>query len=96
MVHLPVGSVRTLRLHPSLLYSFDYVSPTLLGQLPVAGFTLGSDGNLYGVTERGGSNGYGTIFQNLFGRDGSGTFRPELLSPQGTAFDFAKGRLRNT
>lgn len=47
----------------TMVYSFDDVSPTFLGQLPVAGLTLGSDGNLYGVTERGGATGYGTIFQ---------------------------------
>ena len=47
----------------TLVYSFQYASPQLLGELPVAGLTLGSDGNLYGVTELGGAHGYGTIFQ---------------------------------
>jgi uncharacterized repeat protein (TIGR03803 family) len=47
----------------TLIYSFQYAQPDLLGELPVAGLTLGSDGNLYGVTELGGAHGYGTIFQ---------------------------------
>ena len=46
-----------------VVYSFQFASPQLLGQLPVAGLTLGSDGNLYGVTASGGHNNYGTIFQ---------------------------------
>jgi uncharacterized repeat protein (TIGR03803 family) len=47
----------------TLLYSFDFVSPTLYGTYPEAGLTLGTDGNLYGVASRGGINNYGAIFQ---------------------------------
>ena len=55
--------------HYTLVYSFQFASPALLGQLPVAGLTLGTDGNLYGVTSRGGTNNYGTIFQLTPGGD---------------------------
>jgi uncharacterized repeat protein (TIGR03803 family) len=65
----------------SLVFSFDFVSPTLGGQLPVAGLTLGSDGNLYGTTERGGKNNYGTIFQVTPG--GSLTFVHSFCSVAG-------------
>jgi uncharacterized repeat protein (TIGR03803 family) len=47
----------------ALVYSFQFAEPQLLGQLPVAGLTLGTDSNLYGVTAYGGTNNYGTIFQ---------------------------------
>jgi uncharacterized repeat protein (TIGR03803 family) len=46
-----------------LVYSFQFAEPQLLGQLPVAGLTLGTDGNLYGVTAYGGTNNYGATFQ---------------------------------
>src|SRR5208283_2798495 len=32
------------------------------GMFPQAGLTLGNDGNFYGTTSQGGSNGYGTVF----------------------------------
>jgi uncharacterized repeat protein (TIGR03803 family) len=65
----------------TLVYSFQYASPQLLGELPVAGLTLGSDGNLYGVTEYGGKNGYGTIFQVTTG--GAVTFLHSFCSVTG-------------
>jgi uncharacterized repeat protein (TIGR03803 family) len=46
-----------------LVYSFQFAEPQLLGQLPLAGLTLGTDGNLYGVASRGGTNNYGATFQ---------------------------------
>ena len=42
------------------LYSF---TGGLDGGSPLAALTLGNDGNFYGTTEAGGSNGFGTIFQ---------------------------------
>jgi uncharacterized repeat protein (TIGR03803 family) len=46
-----------------LVYSFQFAAPQLLGQLPLAGLTLGTDGNFYGVASRGGTNNYGATFQ---------------------------------
>jgi len=46
-----------------LVYNFQFAAPELLGQLPLAGLTLGTDGNLYGVASRGGTNNYGATFQ---------------------------------
>jgi uncharacterized repeat protein (TIGR03803 family) len=50
----------------TLLHSFNDVAPTYDGQYPIAGLTLGTDGNFYGVTSRGGvSNAgpYGVVFK---------------------------------
>jgi uncharacterized repeat protein (TIGR03803 family) len=65
----------------TLVYSFQFAAPELLGQLPVAGLALGSDGNLYGVTERGGASNYGTIFQVTTG--GTVTFLHNFCSVLG-------------
>lgn len=43
------------------LYSF--AGPPSDGSNPVAGLTLGSDGNFYGATNAGGANGDGTVFE---------------------------------
>ncbi|HZW79583.1 MAG TPA: choice-of-anchor tandem repeat GloVer-containing protein, partial [Candidatus Deferrimicrobiaceae bacterium] len=47
----------------TLLHSFSYVSPTYDGQLPIAGLTVGTDGNLYGVTGNGGTKNAGVVFE---------------------------------
>jgi uncharacterized repeat protein (TIGR03803 family) len=48
----------------TLLYSFFYGSGNFDGALPLAGLTLGDDGNLYGTTQQGGKNlNTGTIYQ---------------------------------
>jgi uncharacterized repeat protein (TIGR03803 family) len=50
------------------LYSFCAEASCIDGKTPVAGLTQATDGNFYGTTELGGSNGAGTIFQlNLGG-----------------------------
>jgi uncharacterized repeat protein (TIGR03803 family) len=54
------------------LYSFQGLDD---GAFPDCGLTLGLDGNLYGVAEAGGSDGYGTLFELLL-RDPA----PVLLS----------------
>ncbi len=46
----------------SVLHSFDLTD----GESPVAGLTLGTDGNLYGTTLLGGASGDGTVFQSTF------------------------------
>ncbi len=47
----------------TLLYSFNFSSGYLDAQLPVAGLTLGADGNFYGVGTAGGSKNAGAIFK---------------------------------
>jgi len=47
----------------TLLHSFDFVSPTFDAQLPIAGLTLGTDGNFYGVGAYGGTQNGGAIFE---------------------------------
>jgi uncharacterized repeat protein (TIGR03803 family) len=47
----------------SIIHSFVTVAPTYDGQLPRSGMTLGTDGNFYGTTSKGGKAGYGAIYQ---------------------------------
>jgi uncharacterized repeat protein (TIGR03803 family) len=46
-----------------ILHSFENDFTVAAGLNPDIGLTMGSDGNFYGVTARGGKNGYGVIFQ---------------------------------
>jgi uncharacterized repeat protein (TIGR03803 family) len=47
----------------TLLYSFNYGNGIFDAQLPLAGLTLGPDGNFYGVTGNGGTKNAGAIFK---------------------------------
>jgi uncharacterized repeat protein (TIGR03803 family) len=47
----------------TLLHSFSFQAPTYDGQLPIAGLTLGTDGNFYGVASAGGTQNGGAIFE---------------------------------
>src|SRR5450432_24622 len=52
----PTGTLTTL-------YSFCAQSQCSDGSAPFAGLVLGRDGNFYGTTESGGTNGEGTVFK---------------------------------
>lgn len=47
----------------TLLHSFIFSAPAYDGQLPIAGLTVGTDGNLYGVTAYGGKTNAGVVFE---------------------------------
>ena len=47
----------------TIVHSFVWEAPAYDGQTPTAGLTLGTDGNFYGVTTRGGSKGGGAIYE---------------------------------
>jgi uncharacterized repeat protein (TIGR03803 family) len=47
----------------SIIHDFVTVAPNYDGQLPYSGLILGTDGDLYGTTAKGGSLGGGTIYQ---------------------------------
>ncbi len=89
------------------LYAFSSVAGSSLGTYTNAdgalpgGLTLGSDGNFYGMTEVGGSNGYGTVFQvatngrlttlvQFTGPNGSGPFGTLALGPDGNFYGTAQ------
>src|SRR5690348_4818776 len=59
------GSVFSVTTNGTLttLFSFRFTNGYPDGANPYAGLTLGPDGNFYGTTSAGGSNGYGTVFQ---------------------------------
>jgi uncharacterized repeat protein (TIGR03803 family) len=99
------GTVYKVTLSPTIaetpLYSFGPVSSTD-GQNPYAGVVQASDGNLYGLTEAGGTDNYGTAFQyNLttltetvlysFGTSGS-----DGQDPMGTLIQGSDGNLYGT
>lgn len=52
----PTGAVTTL-------YSFCSLTSCTDGAYPMGGLTLGTDGNLYGTTAKGGTSNYGTVFK---------------------------------
>lgn len=52
----PAGALTTL-------YSFCAKTSCTDGNYPTAALILGTSGNLYGTTEEGGTDGYGTVFE---------------------------------
>jgi uncharacterized repeat protein (TIGR03803 family) len=79
------------------LYSFTNGSD---GAYPVAGLVQANDGNLYGTTEDGGTNGYGTIFRittnNIFTPLYSFTDGNDGGNPEGTLVQTSDGNLYGT
>ena len=59
------GTVFKITLDGTLttLYKFCIATPCTDGRLPQAAIVLGSDGNLYGTTVKGGAHDMGTVFQ---------------------------------
>lgn len=51
----------------TLVYSFCAKVNCTDGQSPYAGLVLGTDGNFYGTTQSGGTNGFGTVFKYVPG-----------------------------
>src|SRR5208283_6215291 len=57
------GALTTLYSFGSVQDTNTFPSTPLDGANPVAGLVQGSDGNFYGTTQQGGTNGNGTVFQ---------------------------------
>ena len=80
------------------LYSFCSQANCADGSLPYGGLVLGSDGNFYGTTSQGGSNGIsGTVFKitpvgklttlhNFSGQDGAGPGAPLIEGTDGNFY----------
>lgn len=91
-------------------YSFSIASPTFNGIYPFAGVTLGSDGNLYGVTSSGGStdgindtSGFGTAFKitpsgkaTLLHSFGDGTVPDDGTGPESNLVEGSDGDFYGT
>jgi uncharacterized repeat protein (TIGR03803 family) len=63
------------------LYSFQGLSSTPDGGLPLGGLVADATGNLYGTTEYGGDSGWGTVFK--FGTTGAETVLHSFSGPDG-------------
>jgi len=74
----------------TVLYSFpgEFLGPN--GDLPVGGVTIDHAGNLYGVTQAGGSHGKGAVF--TLARDADGTYTERIIH----SFTVADGDLPNS
>lgn len=57
------GTVFSITTAGSLKTLYAFTNNNNGGEFPDAGLALGSDGNFYGTTYAGGSNGYGTVFK---------------------------------
>jgi len=65
----------------SIIHDFVAAAPTYDGQLPKAGLTLGTDGNFYGTTLKGGNAGGGANLPDHFLGDRKGHLQFLLRSP---------------
>jgi len=85
----------------TVVFNFDHVNQLLLGYQAYAGLIAGSDGNLYGATIWGGTNGAGVIFQittsgtysvlyNFDGPHGNGDYATPMQHTSGGIFGLAK------
>ena len=85
----------------TVVFNFDHVNELALGYQAYAGLIAGSDGNLYGTTIWGGSNGDGVIFQittsgaytvlyNFDGTHGTGTYATPMQHTSGEIYGLTK------
>ena len=85
----------------TVVFNFDHVNQLALGYQAYAGLIAGNDGNLYGTTIWGGSNGDGVIFQmttsgaytvlyNFDGTHGTGTYATPMEHTSGEIFGLTK------
>ena len=90
----------TLGGNPTLLYNFCSQTGCTDGAVPSAALAEGSDGNFYGTTYYGGTNGSGVIFKitptgtmtvlhSFGGSDGSQVFAPLIQSSDGNFYGVA-------
>jgi len=85
----------------TVVFNFDHVNQLALGYQAFAGLIAGSDGNLYGATIWGGTNGVGVIFQittsgaysvlyNFDSTTGSGAYATPMQHTSGEFFGLTK------
>ena len=63
ITHPQLGTVFRVSTNGVLTMLVSLPSSAAYGAYPMAGLTLGNDGNFYGTTESGGTNYWGTVFQ---------------------------------
>ncbi len=85
----------------TVVFNFDHVNQLGLGYQAYAGLIAGNDGNLYGTTIWGGTNGDGVIFQlttsgaytvlyNFDGTHGTGTYATPMEHTSGEIYGLTK------
>jgi uncharacterized repeat protein (TIGR03803 family) len=70
------------------IFAFDDQHPQQYGFLPSGGLIQASDGSLYGVTDEGGTNWYGTVFR--FTPSGTLTITVAFSAAQGARFPYGR------